>query len=317
MRIRIYHQVIILILTGALLTGPTAAAQPSAAGTTVARTITAGGRQRTYLLYLPPAAARRTPMALLFVLHGGGGTGQRMSSFTGFSGLADRHGFAVVYPDAVDRNWNDGREAQQIRAQHEEIDDVAFFAAMIDALSKELPVDPDRIYATGISNGGFMSQLLAVRLSHRLAAIAAVAAGMAPSVAEQPPKEPISVLVMNGTEDRLVPYRGGDVVGNRGKTIATDKIVQKWKVHNQCAEGPVATVLPDKDPSDGTTVTQVTYTRCARGTEVVLYTIEGGGHTWPGGAQYLPARIVGRVSRDISATEVIWQFFARHPRKKS
>lgn len=289
--------------------------QSPARGATTTHTLTVGGLVRTYLLHLPPSYARGTPVALVFVLHGGGGTATQIEPFTNFSVLADRQGFVVVYPDAVERNWNDGREVQQIQAQRERVDDVAFFSAMIETLARAYSIDPRRIFATGISNGGFMSQLLAIRLADRLAAIAAVAAGMAPSVAEQPPKGSISVLIMNGTEDRLVPYGGGTVAFNRGKTISTDEIVRKWTVYDQCAEGPITAVLPDIDPSDGTRVKQTTYTRCTRGTEVILYTIEGGGHTWPGGAQYLPQRIVGKVSRDINATDVIWQFFARHPRQ--
>jgi polyhydroxybutyrate depolymerase len=104
------------------------------------------------------------------------------------------------------------------------------------------------------------------------------------------------------------------VVRNRGETISTDEIIRKWVTANKCAGDPVAIQLPDTDPSDGTRVTKTAYTACAQQSVVVLYTIEGGGHTWPGGSQYLPRGIVGRVSRDINANEVIWAFFAAHPR---
>lgn len=288
---------------------------PALAAASASRSIRVGGIQRTFLLHVPPSSARSSPAPLVFVLHGGGGTGRQIEPFTGFSTLADRYGFLAVYPDAVDRNWNDGRSAQSIRPQREGIDDVAFFSAMIDALSQEYAIDPKRIFATGISNGGFMSQLLAARLADRFDAIAAVAAGMAPAVAEEfRPMEPVSVLVMNGTDDPLVPYHGGNVAGNRGKTIDNAEIIRKWASYDRCADGPAIVALPDTDPSDGTRVKRTAYSRCARETEVVLYTIEGGGHTWPGGVQYLPQRIIGRVSRDINATQVIWEFFARHPR---
>ena len=289
--------------------------QVVAQGTTTARAIQVGGHQRTFRVHIP-SARRTAPVPLVFALHGGGSTGTQMERFVTFSALADRYGFIVVYPDAIDRNWNDGRDAGSIRTQREGIDDVAFFSAMLERLSKEFRVDPNRVYATGISNGGFMSQLLVVRLSDRIAAIAAVAAGMAPAVAENfHPREPVSVLIINGTEDRLVPYRGGDVARNRGKTIAADEIIKKWARRNRCTKGPATASLRDVDASDGTRVIQTTYTQCARGTEVVLYTIEGGGHTWPGGSQYLPRAIVGRVSRDLDATSVIWEFFTRHPRQ--
>lgn len=301
---------VLLVLTISLC-----ATQVVAQGTTTARAIQVGGLQRTYRVHV--ASARRSArVPLVFVLHGGGGTGAQMERFVAFSALADRHGFIVVYPEAIERNWNDGRNAGSIRTQREGIDDVAFFSAMLERLSKEFRVDPNRVYATGISNGGFMSQLLAVRLSDRISAIAAVAAGMAPAVAGNfYPKEPVSVLIINGTEDRLVPFHGGDVARSRGKTIATDEIIKKWATRNRCAKGPATASLRDVDASDGTRILETTYTQCARGTEVVLYTIKGGGHTWPGGSQYLSRAIVGRVSRDLDATSVIWEFFTRHPRQ--
>ncbi|MDQ7842789.1 MAG: PHB depolymerase family esterase [Armatimonadota bacterium] len=287
---------------------------PPATGASVSRTIDIGGVRRTFLLYVPPALPAGRAVPLVFVLHGGGGTGRRMERF-GFNVLADRHGFLVVYPDAWERNWNDGRGDPHIRAQAEGIDDVGFIAALITRLSTEYPVDPRRVFSTGISNGGFMSQLLAARLSSRLAAIAPVAAGMAPAVAASlHPERPVSVLVINGTDDPLVPYEGGPVARNRGETISTEEIIRKWAAANRCPGPPEVSALPETAPTDGTRVKRTAYTACAEQTAVVLYTIEGGGHTWPGGPQYLPRAIVGRVSREINATEVIWQFFAAHPR---
>ena len=129
------------------------------------------------------------------------------------------------------------------------------------------------VYATVISNGGFMSQLLGAQLSDRFAAIAPVASGMAPRLAEHfRPNQPVAVFVINGTADPLVPYGGGSIALNRGTTISTGDIVRKLS-------------------------------------------IEGGGHTWPGGPQYLPQSIIGRTSRDIDATPTIWEFFSAHPRR--
>lgn len=288
---------------------------PTVSGASATRTIDAGGLRRTFVLHLPPSVPSGASVPLVFVLHGGGGTGAGIERQTGFSRLADREGFIAVYPNAVDRNWNDGRGDPHIRSQAEGIDDVGFISAVISLLSNEYRVDPKRIFATGISNGGFMSQLLAARLSERIAAIAAVAAGMGPAVAAAlKPSTPVSVLVINGTNDPLVPYGGGPVARNRGETISTDEIIRKWVAANHCAGDPVAAQLPDTDPSDGTRVTKTAYSACAQQSVVVLYTIEGGGHTWPGGSQYLPRGIVGRVSRDINANEVIWAFFAAHPR---
>ncbi len=280
------------------------------------RTIDVAGLRRTYALRVPASLNRERPAALVFVLHGGGGTAAATERLTGFSRLADTEGFVVVFPEAVDRNWNDWRDAPGIRAQRDNVDDVGFVAAVLRRVSAELRIDPNRVYATGISNGGFMSQLLAAQLSDRFAAIAPVASGMAPRVADNfRPKEPVSVLIMNGTEDPLVPYNGGPVALNRGRTIATAEIVRKWVAHNRCGEKPEVSYVPDRDPADGTRVKREIYSGCARDVTVALYTIEGGGHTWPGGQQYLPEAIIGRTSRDLDATRTIWGFFSAHPRR--
>jgi len=130
--------------------------------------IDVGGRQRTFIMHVAPSLRPDVPVPLVLILHGGGGTGKGMEQFTGFSPLADRDGFIAVYPDAIDRNWNDGREAPAIPSQRAGIDDVAFISTLISSISSRYHVDPKRIYATGISNGGFMSQLLAARLSTRV-----------------------------------------------------------------------------------------------------------------------------------------------------
>ncbi len=303
---------VLVILGGVLLLhSPLARAD----GASVSRSIEAGGLRRTFVLHVPPSLRAGVPAALVFVLHGGGGTGWGMERSTGFSLMADRYGFIAVYPDAVERNWNDGRGDPQIRSQREGIDDVGFISAVITLLSREYRIDPRRVFATGISNGGFMSQMLAARLADRIVAIAPVAGGMGPAVAASlQPSTPVSVLMMNGTADPLVPYNGGPVARNRGETISTDEIVRKWATANHCAGNPVVSQLPDTDPADGTRVTKTAYLECAHRSVVVLYRIEGGGHTWPGGTQHLPRVIVGRVSRDINANDVIWSFFASHPR---
>jgi polyhydroxybutyrate depolymerase len=254
----------------------------------------------------------------VLVLHGGGGNGRQIEGHTKFSTLADREGFIAVYPDAVDRNWNDGRGAAGISAQQRNIDDVAFLSGLLAGLTREFAVDARRVYVTGVSNGAFMSQRLAAEKSERIAAIAPVIGGMGPLIRDRfAPKAPVSVLLMNGTDDPLVPYQGGPVArsANRGETIGIDEIVKLWSTRDRCSGQPETVLLPDVDPADGTRVRRTTYARCADHTAVILYTIEGGGHNWPGGAQYLPRAIIGRTSRDLDATAVVWQFFADHPRR--
>jgi polyhydroxybutyrate depolymerase len=270
------------------------------------KTIRVGDVERTYRVHVPGTYKKGTPVPLVFDLHGGGSNGKQQHRFSGMVKIADREGFIVVHPDGIDRRWNDGRIAK-------EADDVGFLKALLDALSKEFSIDPRRIYATGISNGGFMSQRLAIELSDRFAAIAPVTAGIGDQV-EFKPEHPVSVLLMNGTEDPLVPYNGGFVARSGTKTLSTDDAVKKWVAHNGCSERPTTEELPDKDPNDGTRVTRSVWSGGKNNTEVVLYRIDGGGHTWPGGNQYLPERIIGKVCRDMEGSEIIWEFFKNHPK---
>lgn len=288
---------------------------PPTWGSSVQNTIDSGGCQRTFALHAPPGLPSGAALPLVLVLHGGGGTGPGIEASTGFSKLADRYRFIVAYPDAVNHIWNDGRGDPQSSSQAAGVDDVAFIASLVSLVSRGHRIDAHRIFVTGMSNGGFMSQLLAARLSDRIAAIAAVAGGMGPAVAASlQPAEPVSVLMMNGTADRLVPYAGGPVLRTRGETISVEEIVRKWVAANHCPSSPVIDQLQHLDPSDRTHVTVTAYQNCARRTAVVLYRIDGGGHTWPGGSSVLPHAIVGQATKDINASDEIWRFFADHPR---
>jgi polyhydroxybutyrate depolymerase len=308
---------ILFLAAGAVLAAAGDAYVRAAETSTQTGTLAFGGLTRTYRLRVSPASRR--PMPLVLALHGGGGTGEHMERLTlgGFNRLADREGFAVVYPDGVERHWNDGRGTQAYRSHRDNIDDVGFLAALIGYAARSIPVDLRRVYATGISNGGLMSFRLARELADRIAAIAPVAISMSEQLLQmRTPARPISVLLIPGTQDPLVPWEGGEIgfAGGRkvGRVISVAESVRFWATHNQCPPTPAVTWEPDRDPFDGTRVRRVAYGPCREGTEVVLYAVEGGGHTWPGGQQYLAERLVGRTSRDIDANEVIWGFFKRH-----
>jgi len=251
------------------------------------------------------------------VLHGGGGTGYGMPRFTGFNAIADRENFIVVYPDGIEKHWNDGREPKRYRTHIENTDDVGFISALIDELSSELNIDTGRIYVTGISNGGMMSHRLACELSERIAAFSPVVSNLPVSMLKVwNPSRPMPALIINGTDDPLVPWEGGDIrlgIMKLGEVLSVADTVKFWTTMNRCSSSPIVTELPDKDPNDGTTVRKEIYAGCSDGAEVVLYTIEGGGHTWPGGIQYLPESFIGKTSREFNASEVIWQFFKEHP----
>jgi polyhydroxybutyrate depolymerase len=287
---------------------------------TVERTLAWGGRERTYLLHVPPQAREaKHPVPLVLAFHGGGSRARGMEWLSGLDAISDREGFVVAYPDAWEKAWNDGRGAGGIAAQREGVDDVGFACAIIDAVAGERAIDPGAVFATGISNGGFFCERLAAERADRIAAIAPVAGGMAARVAETlAPARPVSVLFMNGTKDPLVPYEGGAVawgLGGRGTTIPVREAAAAWGRADACKGDPVVEDVPDRDPGDGARATRTTWSGGAEGSEVVLYTIEGGGHTWPGGAQYLPRVVIGGTCRDFQAEEVMWEFFVRHRRR--
>jgi polyhydroxybutyrate depolymerase len=270
------------------------------------------GITRSYHLHVPSAVGP-TPAPLVLVFHGGGGTGPGTERLTRFTALADREGFLVAFPEGVEKNWNDGREFTSSRAHRDHVDDVAFVAALIDAIGRAHAVDPRRVYATGISNGGIFSHYLAAHLSARIAAIAPVVGGIAdPPDAWLRPEQPVSVLMLQGTRDPLVPYHGGAVAFDRGKIIDTEEAARRWAALNGGRE-PVREPLP-ADGKDRCGGLRTIYPGGRDGSEVTLVRLDGGGHTWPGGAQYLPERLIGRVCRDFDATVLIWDFFKAHPK---
>jgi polyhydroxybutyrate depolymerase len=309
----------ILLCLGLIVLSSMGNPEDSFAQSTRRSSIVTGGLERTYRIYISALYSPAKPMPLVLLLHGGGGTGEGMEKLTlgGFNRLADREGFVVVYPDGIEKHWNDGRGLEDYRAHRENIDDVGFVSALIDHLKERWNIDLTRIYAAGISNGGQFSQRLACELSDRIAAIGVVAIQLPEHLSSScAPKRPVSVLMMPGTEDPLVPWEGGEIGFRRGRkfgrALSVPESMRFWAKHNQCPTSPLITYEPDRDPEDGTRVRRETYGPCGHETEVLLYAIEGGGHTWPGGDQYLPARIIGKTSRDIDANEVIWDFFKRH-----
>jgi len=295
------------------LAGMSMLLSPSAGAQELSTTIEVQHLQRSFLYHLPENHPATQALPLVFVLHGGGSEARRMPRFTGMDTIADREKFIAVYPQGYHRHWNDGRAHI-----NENVDDIAFFQAMIAYFKDHYHIDPHRIYATGISNGGFMVQRMACELSSQFAAVASVAATMNEALAAScKPSQPVSILFMNGTDDPIVPYQGGQVhIGRteRGAVVSTQASVEKWVTADGCTGLPVQDTLPDRDPFDHTRVYRTRYSGCRQGTVVELYTIAGGGHTWPGGPQYLPVRMVGRASRDMNASEIIWRFFADHPR---
>ncbi len=281
-------------------------------GTTLDRqgSLTVDGLTRTYTVHIP--VMYDDPAPLVIALHGGGGSAEKMVNLTDFNAVSDKKGFIVVYPNGVDNHWNDGRDVDY-RAHQEDVNDVKFISALIDHLSTELSIDETRIYVTGISNGAMMSCRLACELSEKIAAIAMVAGTMPEALVDCSPS-PVPVLIMNGTDDPLVRWEGGEIrVGRQslGVILSAYDTVMYWVTVNGCSPSPEIRWLPDSI-EDGCFVRKEVY-KGEKG-DVVLYAIEGGGHTWPGGPQYASKRLIGRTCYDINAADVIWQFFTEYAR---
>jgi polyhydroxybutyrate depolymerase len=266
-----------------------------------------GGLKRTYTLHVPPGQ----PVGLVLNLHGGGGTGAGQQGLTNFDTVADADNLLVAYPDGYDKSWADGRGASPADRRH--IDDVGFLVALVTKLRNDFGVAPGRVFATGMSNGAFMSNRLACDRADVFAAIAPVAGTLGVGVACNPSR-PVSVLDAHGTADPLVPFKGGEVRGRGGlsHSVSVTSMVDKWRTVDGCQGDPVAQELPDV--KDGTRVLRLDSTACAAGTEVVFYQINSGGHTWPGGKQYLPRPVIGPTTRSFDASSTIAGFFMAHGR---
>jgi polyhydroxybutyrate depolymerase len=226
---------------------------------------------------------------------------------------ADEKNFIAVYPNGTGfwlfLNWNAGGVTGP---RGEGLpNDVAFLSALIDDVAAQTPIDSNRVFAAGISNGGMMCYRLAAELSDRIAAIAPVAGTM--TTPDPQPTRPVPIIHFHGTKDRIVPSDGPAPGTPDFLTFFTvEDTLRTWCEINGCDfSSPVETQLPDV-ANDGTTVHRAIYGPGTNGAEIISLTIENGGHTWPGRSSLL-GFLLGRSTRDISANELIWEFFERHP----
>jgi polyhydroxybutyrate depolymerase len=313
--------VVMLAVAALCVEMPVAASDPPA-GAIESRTIEVGGVERSYLLWRP-AVEGSEPAPMVLVLHGGGGTAEQMRR-VGFEEVATEHGFVLAYPQGIGNGWTDGRDGETIIARTGNADDVSYFRELIDHLIGERIADPDRIYVTGMSNGGIMALTLACRLSGRIAAVAAVAAGLpANAVDACRPERPVATMIVAGTEDRVVPYDGGAVLAgpgdDGGRVASAEATAELWRRLDGCEGEPERFDLPDNDPTDGTQIHVTRWPECRAGSEVALYTVEGGGHRWPGSAKRIydgeRGRITGISTQDMDGIDVVWSFFAANAKQ--
>ncbi len=276
--------------------------------------LTVDGRNRSYFLHVPDTARKAAGKAPLVVaLHRGGGRAEYFARLTHLNRIAGKEGFVVVYPQAFEGHWNDGRTRTGFTAFTQDIDDVKFVMRVIaDVAAKEAKVDTRRVFVTGMANGGMMAYRIGCEATRSIAGIAAVAANLPTRMRWRcQPQGPMPVLIMNGTNDPLMPWRGGEFrerFQRLGSVLSATETALFWARHDNCETVPQTQKLDSADPADVTQVYVNEYSYCTDA-RVLLYRIDQGGHTWPGGLQYQSETIVGKTSRHIDAGVVIWTFF--------
>jgi len=263
--------------------------------------IVSSGQEREYLLYVPESYDRTKPTPLVISMHGGALWPAAQMEISRWNRMADEHGFLVVYPSGITgagpRAWHVGRGPGLMR-------DVRYISELIDTLKAAYNIDSTSIYADGLSNGGGMAFVLSCTLSDRIAAVGMVAAALFLPWSWCTDERAVPMIAFHGTADRAVPYHGGKswVAPSVFPDIPT--WVATWARRNRCAPNPI-------DSAVAADVTRRSYTNCADNAAVVLYTVQGGGHTWPGGGP-APEWFVGTTTRSIDATGQMWAFFREH-----
>ncbi len=267
------------------------------------------GLDRTFRVHVPPGYDASRPSSVVLMFHGGGGSGEQLDTMSSnMTPIADRENFIVVYPDGTGtiRTWNGGGCCGG--AVRNDVDDVGFVSALLDHLEGSLCVDRARVFASGMSNGGILSHRLACELSDRLAAIAPVAgANMAPTCS---PTRSIAVLAIHGSSDGHVPWEGGMGCGPAGVPFpSVEESITGWRTRNGCSATSRVTFAEGNGSC-------ATYEGCDE--DVTLCTVEGGGHSWPGGAPnagVIDCPADGEQSTTFFASEAAWRFFVAHPRR--
>lgn len=299
------HTLAVLGLMGVLCT-------PALAQRQETRTLQHEGKARSVIVQTPDRIAPDARLPLVVVLHGGGGNAKATVGSYGFSPIVRRGEAIVLYPDALQGSWAvGGVPTGNGRLPGPEHDDVGFVDAAIDAALETLPVDPDRLFVTGASRGGHMTQYMVGQSRHRFRAAGVVIATGTRSVVEGfVPDYPIDFGMIIGTEDPFMPYAGTPHPDPRAELMGVDAIMAAYRSGMGMADTPSEeTSLGNAAPRDGCTNTLTTWENAATGARLVLLKVIGGGHVVPGGRQYLPVETIGRACRDFRHADVMWQFF--------
>ena len=251
---------------------------------------------RDYIVHIPGSYDNKVPIPLVLCFHGYGGTASGIS-YTNFNDVSDTANFIVVYPQGTllkrKSHWNVGGWTLDSK-----IDDVGFISSLLDSLFERYNINQSRIYSTGMSNGGYMSFLLACQLSDRIAAIASVTGSMTPQTYNLcNPQRPIPVLQIHGTNDQKVPYKG-----NRKWSLSINKVLEYWINQNNCDITPFEMSFPDINNSDESNVHRLSWLNGDNSVITDHIIVSGGGHDWFG--------VWGNM--DIDSTAEIWKFFSQY-----
>jgi polyhydroxybutyrate depolymerase len=264
--------------------------------------IISSGKKRSYLLHVPKNYDPATPTPLVISIHGFAEWPAHQMQMTRWGHLADQYGFIVVCPSGsgFPKRWRTRGEPGNTQ-----MPDVTFISDLIEKMESEYNIDPTRIFANGLSNGGGMSFFLSCKLSKRIAAIGTVAGAYSIPWSECHPSRPVPTIVFHGTADPIVPYLGSPSHDPTAPLPNIPDWVETLARRNGCSDAPI------EIPASGE-VSGIQYKECDRNADVIFYTITGGGHSWPGG-EPMPEFIVGHTTQDIDATKVMWDFFQQHP----
>lgn len=280
------------------------------------QTIRFAGTARTFSIHVPNGSAPKGGFPVILAFHGGGMQGAGMKRVSGLDGAADRKHFIVIYPDGLDKHWNDGRST--IRNPH---DDVGFIAALLDLVEKNYPVNKNKVFATGLSNGALFAQRLGCDLSQRIAAIAPVAGTLpAEMIRSCRPGHAVAVMQISGTADPIMPYDGGLVQdfggrGEGGQVASVASTADFWAANNGCGSKLAPSRLPPVARLDPTRIVRTDYRGCLLAGKVTVLSVMRGGHVWPGSTKTGPRFVTGRPSRQLNATDAITDFFLSLPQR--
>ncbi len=282
----------LLLLVFSIISLPSIYAQQTINGT-----LQHGGVTRSYILYVPASYNASEASPLLMSFHGFSSNAQINFGYTDFKSIADAEGFILIHPQGTPFNgiphWNVGGFTLGSTT-----DDVGFVGTMIEKISNEYTIDQDRIYSTGMSNGGYMSFLLACQLSDKIAAIASVTGSMTPQTFDScDPQHPTPVLQIHGTKDGTVPYEG-----NSSWTKSIDNVLTYWKIFNNCNTDVAITNIPNTNTSDGSTVDKFVYSGGDNCVSTEHFKVYNGDHDWPG----------AWGNMDINASKEVWQFLSQY-----